>query len=46
MVSMLQRVLVRDLWHMRGPLLAAACVIACGIAVLVAVPGTMKSRSV
>lgn len=42
-MNMLQRVLVRDLWHMRGPLLAAACVVACGIAVLVAVRGTYQS---
>ena len=43
MVSMLGRMLWRDLWHLRGPLMAAALVVACGIAVLVALRGTHQS---
>ena len=43
MVSMLGRMLWRDLWHLRGPLMAAALVVACGIAVLVALQGTHQS---
>jgi putative ABC transport system permease protein len=42
-VSMLGRMLWRDLWHLRGPLMAAALVVACGIAVLVALRGTHQS---
>jgi len=42
-VSMLGRMLWRDLWHLRGPLMAAALVVACGIAVLVALQGTHQS---
>ncbi len=40
MVTMLNRVLWRDLWHLRGQVLAAALVVACGIATLVATRGT------
>ncbi|HEU4844058.1 MAG TPA: ABC transporter permease [Burkholderiaceae bacterium] len=40
MVAMLNRVLWRDLWHMRGQVVAAALVVACGIATLVATRGT------
>lgn len=40
MVSALGRVLWRDLWHLRGQVLAAALVVACGIATLVATQGT------
>lgn len=40
---MLVRSLGRDLWHLRGQLLAAALVIACGTAVLVATRGTYQS---
>lgn len=40
---MLARSLWRDLWHLRGQLMAVALVIACGIAVLVAVRGTYQS---
>jgi putative ABC transport system permease protein len=40
---MLGRMLWRDLWHLRGPLMAAALVVACGIAVLVALRGTHQS---
>ena len=43
MVSMLGRMLWRDLWHLRGQLVAAALVVACGIAVLVAIRGTYQS---
>lgn len=43
MVSMLARSLGRDLWHLRGQLMAAALVVACGIAALVAVRGTYQS---
>jgi putative ABC transport system permease protein len=40
---MLGRMLWRDLWHLRGPLIAAALVVACGISALVAVRGTYQS---
>ena len=40
---MLGRMLWRDLWHLRGQLVAAALVVACGIAVLVAIRGTYQS---
>jgi putative ABC transport system permease protein len=40
---MLGRMLWRDLWHLRGPLMAAALVVACGIAVLVALRCTHQS---
>lgn len=43
MVSMLNRVLWRDLWHLRGQVFAAALVVACGIATLVATQGTYQS---
>lgn len=43
MVNMLGRMLWRDAWHLRGPLIAAALVVACGIAVLVATRGTHQS---
>jgi len=39
MVSRLHRSLLRDLWHMRGQVFAAALVIACGLAAFV----TMRS---
>jgi len=42
-VNMLGRMLWRDLWHLRGQLVAAALVVACGIAVLVAIRGTYQS---
>lgn len=42
-MSMLGRMLWRDLWHLRGPLMAAALVVACGIAVLVALRCTHQS---
>ncbi len=35
MVSRLHRALVRDLWHLRGQVLAAGLVVACGIAAFV-----------
>jgi putative ABC transport system permease protein len=42
-VSLLGRMLWRDLWHLRGPLIVAALVVACGISVLVAIRGTYQS---
>lgn len=43
MVTMLNRMLWRDLWHLRGQVIAAALVVACGIATLVATWGTYRS---
>ncbi|MFZ2386625.1 MAG: ABC transporter permease, partial [Polaromonas sp.] len=43
MVTMLNRMLWRDLWHLRGQIIAAALVVACGIATLVATWGTYQS---
>ena len=43
MVSMLTRMLVRELWALRGQVLAAALVAACGIAALVATRATYQS---
>ncbi|MDD2924988.1 ABC transporter permease [Rhodoferax sp.] len=43
MVTMLNRMLWRDLWHLRGQVVAAALVVACGIAILVATQGTYRS---
>ena len=43
MVSMLTRMLLRDLWHLRGQIMAAALVVACGIGALVATRGTYQS---
>ena len=43
MVTMLNRMLWRDLWHLRGQVIAAALVVACGIATLVATRGTYQS---
>jgi putative ABC transport system permease protein len=40
---MLTRMLLRDLWHLRGQVLAAALVVACGIGALVATRGTYQS---
>lgn len=42
-MSMLGRMLVRDLWHLRGQVIAAALVVACGISTLVATRGTYHS---
>ncbi|NBP46149.1 MAG: ABC transporter permease [Betaproteobacteria bacterium] len=42
-MSMLSRMLWRDLWHLRGQVLAASLVAACGIAALVATRGTFES---
>jgi putative ABC transport system permease protein len=42
-VSSLTRMLLRDLWHLRGQVLAAALVVACGIGTLVATRGTYES---
>jgi putative ABC transport system permease protein len=42
-VTLLARMLWRDLWHLRGQLMAAALVVACGISVLVALRGTYQS---
>ena len=43
MVSLLGRMLWRDLWHLRGPLMAAALVVACGVSLLAAIRGTYQS---
>lgn len=43
MVTMLNRMLWRDLWHLRGQVVAAAMVVACGIATLVATWSTYQS---
>lgn len=43
MVSMLTKMLLRDLWKMRGQIMAAALVVACGIGSLVATRGTYQS---
>lgn len=43
MVSVLNRMLLRDLWHLRGQVIAAALVVACGIGALVATRGTYES---
>lgn len=43
MVSALNRMLLRDLWHLRGQALAAALVVACGVASFVALYGTYLS---
>lgn len=40
MVSVMTRMLWRDLWHLRGQVLAAALVVACGVAVFVGTRGT------
>ncbi len=40
MVGMLNRMLWRDLWHLRGQIIAAALVVACGVAALVGARGT------
>ena len=43
MVSALTRMLLRDLWHLRGQVLAAALVMACGIGTFVATQSTYQS---
>lgn len=43
MLSILNRMLLRDLWHLRGQVLAAALVVACGIGALVSTRGTYQS---
>ena len=40
---MLTKMLLRDLWHLRGQVMAAALVVACGIGALVATRGTYQS---
>lgn len=42
-MTALSRMLVRDLWHMRGQVVAAALVVACGVASFVAMRGTYLS---
>lgn len=39
----LARIMLRELWHLRGQVLAAALVVACGIAAFVAMRGTWHS---
>lgn len=43
MVTMLTRMLLRDMWHMRGLVIAAALVVACGISVFIATRSTYES---
>lgn len=43
MVSALHRMLLRDLWHLRGQAVAAALVVACGVASFVAMRSTHES---
>jgi len=43
MVSVSTRMLMRDLWHLRGQVIAAALVAACGMAALVATRSTYHS---
>jgi putative ABC transport system permease protein len=43
MVSALHRMLLRDLWRLRGQALAAALVVACGVASFVAMRSTYQS---
>lgn len=43
MVSALNRMLLRDVLHLKGQVFAAALVVACGIATLVATQGTYRS---
>ena len=43
MVNPLARILLRELWHLRGQVTAAALVVACGIAAFVAMHGTWHS---
>jgi putative ABC transport system permease protein len=45
-VSVLHRVLWRDLWHLRGQIIAAALVVACGVAALVGTRGTYVALQV
>lgn len=43
MVSRLQRALRRDLWHLRGQVLATALVVTCGVGVFTTMRGTYRS---
>lgn len=43
MVSRLHRALWRDLWHLRGQVLATAILVACGVGVFVTMRGTYRS---
>lgn len=43
MVTMLHRALLRDLWHLRGQVIAAALVTACGIAAFVTMLSAYRS---
>lgn len=43
MVNSLDRMLFRDLWHLRGQILAAAVVVSCGIAAFVSMRSTYES---
>jgi putative ABC transport system permease protein len=42
-LSARDRILLRDLWHLRGQVVAAALVVACGIAAFVSMRGTYES---
>jgi putative ABC transport system permease protein len=43
MVSILNRLLWRELWHLRGQVFATALVVACGVATLIGTRGTYES---
>src|SRR5688572_26695641 len=43
MISVLNRKLWRDLWHLRGQVAATALVVACGVASFVAMQSTYQS---
>lgn len=43
MVGMLGRMLWRELWHVRGQVIATALVVACGVATLIGTRGTYES---
>ncbi|MBX3592245.1 MAG: FtsX-like permease family protein [Burkholderiaceae bacterium] len=43
MVSPLVRIMLRELWHLRGQVIAAALVVACGVAAFVSMRGTYHS---
>ena len=45
LVSALDRKLLRDLWHLRGQVLAAALVVACGVATFVSMREHLRRRS-
>ncbi|HEX5580050.1 MAG TPA: hypothetical protein VFX39_00640, partial [Gemmatimonadaceae bacterium] len=42
-LTALQRKLLRDLWRMRGQVVSVAAVVACGVMIVVAMTGTLRS---